>query len=113
MTRKTIKRQIEKFNAELQECYNRTGDELLYWVDTTIEGETTYIPMIQYTEHKGYIEVVTDNDTYRIDDDCSEYDINTEMFKDDMRFYRRMIRKTLRVWEAENPDAELEKEDEE
>lgn len=114
MTRKSLIKKIEKFNEELESCYETTGDDYLYWVDTTIEGDNAYIGPFEVKDIDGGIEVSGGyGDEYEIlDSDYEEtFPYQVELLLEDIKYYRRMIKKTLRVWYSENPDSELEKED--
>ena len=110
MKAKTIINAVNKFNKELNEYYTATGETELYEVDTTIEGETYPVEFITYWEFKDFIRVELDGTTWKIEDEDSW---EMDDFLDTLRYYRRRLRKSWRVWKSENPDAELEKEDEE
>jgi hypothetical protein len=115
----TLIKRVEKFNQELEECYKQTECVELYCVDTTIVGDTMYIAPFTITEEMFDGErLVTfaqeDGEEYHITQEMldEEFEIQVDSLLWDMRYYRRMIKKTWRVWQSENPDAELENEDE-
>ncbi len=117
MTRKSLIKKIEKFNAELNEYYETTGDDYLYDVGTTIIGSTSYVAPFEITEFEDRVEffggLYGDEHTEVYNEYFEEtYNYIIKMFLDDIRYYRRMLKKSWRIWKSENPDTELENEDE-
>lgn len=111
MKLETIKRMVEKFNADLNEYYTTTGETELYEVDTTIIGDTSAITPYEIREFAYGIRVTGNDETFKLRKDSYSWDY--ESLPNALRYYHRMLKKSWRVWRSENPDAELEKEDEE
>lgn len=114
-----IKKQLEKFNKDLNEYYTETGETELYEVDTTVIGETSIIEPFVVREFGYGLRVENGNDVWRL----KEHNYEGEWWIEDwegvdglkgyLQYYRRMLNKSWRIWRSENPDTELEKEDEE
>lgn len=110
-----IRRKIEKFNNQLAEYIAITGDNEVPDIDCTIIGTSPMEPIhtkelpngIAYDD-EGWWEKIT------VEQEAGEYWLSGEYELDDLlKYNRRRLRKGLRVWRSENPDAEMEKEDEE
>lgn len=101
---KRLVRTIEKFNRELAEYQRVSGDKELPYIDCTING---YSVVNQY--------VINGDEV--IDGDGIHYDVNdyesVEYLYDAIKYDRRRLSKAWRIWKSENPDAEIEKDDDE
>lgn len=108
-------RKIEAHNEKLAEYVEETGYNQLPTMDCTIIGYEEVKP-IEWKETSIGIEV--DDNGYKIyleqeqDEDGEYYLSGLEEFLDTMRYDARQLRKAWRVWRAENPDAELERDEE-
>ncbi len=108
-------RKIEAHNERLAEYVEETGYNQLPTIDCTIIGYEDVKP-IEWKETSTGIEV--DDNGYRIyleqeqDEDGEYYLSGLEEFLDTLRYDARQLRKAWRVWRAENPDAELERDEE-
>lgn len=105
---------MQAFNAELEEYYKETGSEVPD-IETTIIGSSG---IIKYTVDEA------SNKITRIEEDASltspledNYKIgyywDEQELLDQIKYDRRRLKKGWRVWKSENPDAELERDDEE
>ena len=110
-----IRRKIEKYNKEIAAYVEMTGDNEVPDIDCTIIGTSPMEPLevkdlpngIAYADD-GWWEEIT------IEQECGEYWLSGEDELDDLlKYNRRRLRKGIRVWKSENPDAEMEREDEE
>ena len=119
--------QIVKFNEELEEFYIKTDDNTLPIIDSTIIGFEE-LPLAEITE-MGYFDdndrygfqVVWENDIYDVciiaDEDDSRllyvdgWDNWLDGLYETLKFNKRRLKKGIRIWESENPDTELERED--
>lgn len=109
------KRKINLFNAELAEYVKKTGNNLVPDVDCTIVGFSAMEPI--------EVKKLPNGIGYKVDDywdeivvmqECGEYWLSGEdELLQALKYNRRRLRKGYCVWRSENPDAELEKEDEE
>lgn len=119
MTLKRLKKELEKFNAELEQFYAETGERELPEVDTTILGEFVNVEPYKVKEYGYGLRVEADGFTWkvkeiRMDDETWLTDWETcDGLRWDLQENRKRLRKGWRVWRSGNPDAELEKEDEE
>ena len=109
------RRKIEKFNKELSAYIEMTGDNQVPDIECTIIGTSPMTPIqvkdlpngIAYADDGWWEEIV-------IEKECGEYWLSGEEELDDLlRYNRRRLRKGIRVWKSANPDAEMEKEDNE
>lgn len=120
---KTLVNNIDKFNKMLADAIaEMDGDNEFVEVGTTIV-EFSPISPIEYKVDGESIHIEFDGEKYTLTyeeefDECidrngdfSFYDDNYVM--DGIREYKKRIRKSLKVWRSENPDAELEKDDDE
>lgn len=110
-----IRRKIEKFNNQLAEYIAMTGDNEVPDIDCTVIGTSPMEP-IQMKELKNGLAYCDDGwwEKITVEKECGEYWLSGEDELDDtLSFYRRRLRKGIRVWKSDNPDKEMEKEDEE
>lgn len=121
--------QVVKFNEELEEFYIKTDDNKLPIIDSTIIGfeelPLAVITEIGYfdNEDKYGFQVEWDNETYEVCIIADEDDRNIlyvdgwdnwlDGLYETLKYNKRRLKKAIRIWESENPDAELEKEDDE
>ena len=110
-----IRRKIEKYNKELAAYVEMTGDNEVPDIDSTVIG---YSPMnpIEIREGLNVLEYADDGfwEEISVWKESGEYYLSGEEELDELlRYNRRRLRKGIRVWKSENPDAELESEDEE
>lgn len=119
MTIKRLTKELEKFNEELQKYYNETGDTTLPEVDSSIIGDETEVEPYNYKVFGYGLRVQADGWTWKVKE-CKVEDESwltdwetSDGLKWDLQEKRRMLKKAWRIWRSENPDAELEKEDEE
>lgn len=120
-----VKRQVLKFNAELEEYAKATGGYELPIIDSTIIGYEELLPYEIVEEQEEALRILADGFTYEVriereedfDGEIYEYvkgwDNGYDALKDGIAYDRRRLKKGWRIWRAENPDAELEKEDDE
>lgn len=112
---KTFTNRIDKFNKELSEAIETIGENHFYELNTTIIGDASTIEPFTYKILKGRIKVTDPNsgDVNECETADGEMEEGWDMDNvlDGIKYYKRMIKKTLRVWYSENPDEELEKED--
>lgn len=108
---KNIHNIVARFNSELNEYYTATDNSEVLDIETTIIGSGGHI---KYTLFKTLIRRDEYNggsvfkDSFRLN---SEYEV--EELLDQIRFDRRRLRKSWKVWKSENPDLEMEREDDE
>lgn len=120
-TLKSIKRAIAKFNAELEEYHKVAGDYELPLIECTIIGTEELLPYEITDETERGFTCNADGYDYKItlceDEDGEEYidgwDNGYDALKDTIAYDRRRLRKAWRVWKSENPDAELERDEDE
>lgn len=109
---KKVIRKVEKFNADLDAYAKVAGDYELPEIECSIEG---FSEVGKYTYEVSENEmsiVVRDWDEYEFEidwEECCAYD----EFDEAIRYDRRRLNKAWRIWKSKNPDAELEKDDEE
>lgn len=102
---------VARLNEELNEYYKATDNAEVYDIDTTIIGSGGHIT---YTLYKTVIKREESDgdsvfkDSFRVG---SEWEM--EELKDQIIHDRKRLRKSWKVWKSENPDAELEREDDE
>lgn len=119
MKLKALINRIDKFNKELADAIKEMdGDNEFVEVGTTIVGFSP-IPSIEYKVDGESIHIEFDGEEYTLTydkdlDSC--YDRSNEFYDDEyvvdgIKEYRKRIRKSLKVWRSENPDAELENEE--
>lgn len=120
--------QVVKFNEELEEFYIKTDDNKLPIIDSTIIGfeelPLAVITEIGYfdNEDKYGFQVEWETETYEVCIITDEDDRNIlyvdgwdnwlDGLYETLKYNKRRLKKAIRIWESENPDAELEKEDE-
>ena len=105
---KALVRKVEKFNADLAAYYKESGEEELPLIESTVVGFT---PASPYTCQvlKTRVKVTdTDGQTYTVTD---EWGLDEVL--EALKYDRRRLAKAWRIWKSENPDAELEKDEEE
>lgn len=121
--------QVVKFNEGLEEFYIKTDDNKLPIIDSTIIGfEELPLAVITETgyfdnEDKYGFQVEWENETYEVCIIADEDDRNIlyvdgwdnwlDGLYETLKYNKRRLKKAIRIWESENPDAELEKEDDE
>ena len=116
---KTLVNNIDKFNKMLADAIaEMDGDNEFVEVGTTIVGFSP-IPPIEYKVDGESIHIEFDGEEYTLTydkdfDSC--YDRSIEFYDEDylmdgIREYKKRIKKSLKVWRSENPDAELENEE--
>ena len=109
------RRKIERYNKELADYVALTGDCEVPDIDCTVIGTSPMEP-IQLKETANGLAYADDNwwEEITIEKECGEYWLSGEDELDDLlKYNRRRLRKGIRVWKSENPDAEMEKEEEE
>ena len=109
------RRKIEKWNAELAKYIEVTGDNEVPDIDCTIIG-TSPMTKIEVKDLPNGIAYCDDGwwEEITIESECGEYWLHGVDDLDDLlKYNRRRLKKGWRVWKSENPDAEMEKEDEE
>lgn len=108
-----IRRKIEKYNKELADYVQMTGDNDVPDIDCTIIGTSPMEP-IEVKETKNGIAYADEGwwEEITIEQECGEYWLHGEDELDDLlRYNRRRLRKGVRVFRSEDPDREMEKED--
>lgn len=117
----TLKNKVVKLNNDLREYFDTCGEMLLPDIECTCIG---YSPMglvdTQDIKDKdgnvfGFQATVDDLD-YKVEyveEDGDIYLTGWEELEDDLKYQRRRLNKAWRVFKAENPDAELERDDDE
>lgn len=114
---KAIERSIKKIrrhNEKLAEYVRVTGDNQLPTIDCTVIGFEEVNPITWQETEQG---IVVDDNGYTIrmeqEYEDGEYWLSgVDDLEMSLRYDARQLKKAWRVWRAENPDAELEKEDE-
>lgn len=103
---KKLIKKIRCFNEKLAEYINTSGEKYLPSVDSTVIS----LDDVDYwtiKEFKTKIKVTDcDGDKYDV---ANEYD--AEEVEEVLRYDKRRLAKAWRVWKAENPDLELERDD--
>lgn len=108
-------KKIRRHNEKLAEYVKATGDNQLPTIDCTMIGFEEVNPITWRETEQG---IAVDDNGYRIyleqeqDEDGEYYLSGLEEFLDTLRYDARQLRKAWRVWRAENPDAELERDEE-
>ena len=117
----TRKAKVEKLKNDLREYFDASGDMSLPDIECTCIG---YSPMglVDTQDIKdedgnvtGFQATVDDLD-YKVEyveEDGDIYLIGWEELEDDIRYQRRRLNKAWRIFKSENPDAELERDDDE
>lgn len=111
------RKQVEDFNAEIEAYAKMTGDYDVPEIDSTVIGFSPLVPY-EIKERVNGFKVTTDGIVYTVKAVCinGEWEILGWHYLDGLKaqiaFDRRRLRKGIRVWKSENPDAELEKDDE-
>lgn len=110
-----VRRKIAKYNQELENYVHMTGSNDVPDIECTVIGMSP-MEKIQVTETPNGIGYADDGfwQEVSVEEDCGEYWLSgVEELEDLLRYNRRRLRKGVRVWKSENPDAELEKDDDE
>ncbi len=108
---KNIHNIVAKFNSELNEYYTATDNAEVLDIETTIIGSgghikyTLFKTVIRRDEYDGRSVF---KDTFKLDRESE-----VEELLDQIRHDRKRLRKSWKVWKAENPDLEMEREDDE
>jgi len=108
-----IRRKIEKYNKELAAYVEMTGDNNVPDIECTVIG-TSPMEEIQIKELPDGLAYSDDGfwEEIIVASECGMYWVSGEDELDDLlKYNRRRLRKGVRVWKSENPDAELEKDD--
>jgi len=104
----SLTRAIDKFNKDLNEYFRVSEENELPDIDTTCIGFSPAQPY-KYQVLKTRVKVTdADGQGYTITDEWELDEVNEAL-----KYDRRRLNKAWRVWKSENPDAELEKDDEE
>ena len=115
---------VEKFNEELAEYVKLTGDNLLPDIETTCFGFSELEPVVVSEIENGFacdydglvyeVKIAYDEDGEEyVDGWDMSYEHPYDLLKDALAYDRRRMRKGIRIYMSENPDAELEKDEEE
>lgn len=117
----TRKAKVAKLNNDLREYFDASGDMSLPDIECTCIGYSA-MGMVEANDIKdkegnviGFHASVDDLD-YKVEyveEDGDIYLIGWEELEDDLKYQRRRLNKAWRIFKAENPDAELERDDEE
>ena len=103
-----LAKKIDKFNQKLAEYFETSGEKYLPSVDSTAVS-------IDPVDYYGYELLKTKIKVTDCDGD--KYDVVTDYDADQLieglRYDNRRLAKAWRIWKSENPDAELERDDEE
>lgn len=111
---KTLIGKIDRFNDMLKEAIDRMdGNNEFVEVGTTIIGEFGTIDSIEYKHIKNKLVVKWEGEKYVIKEEDGELIGDDYTLLDCIQHYKRRIKKSLKIWESENPDEELENEDDE
>lgn len=112
------RKQVEDFNAEIEAYTKMTGDYDVPEIDSTVIGFSPLVPY-EITERANGFKVTTDGNVFTVKAVCinGEWEIvgwhdYLDGLKAQIAYDRRRLKKGIRVWKSENPDAELEKDDE-
>lgn len=116
----TRKAKVEKLNNDLREYFDASGDMSLPDIECTCIGYSA-MGMVETNDIKdkngnvvGFQATVDDLD-YKVEyveEDGDIYLIGWEELEDDIKYQRRRLNKAWRIFRSENPDAELERDDE-
>lgn len=117
----TRKAKLAKLNNDLKEYFDASGDMSLPDIECTCIG---YSPMgmIETNDIKDKegnvvgFRVSVDGLDYNVEyveEDGDIYLTGCEELEGDLKYQRRRLNKAWRIFKAENPDAELERDDEE
>ena len=117
----TRKAKVTKLNNDLREYFDISGEMSLPDIECTCIGYSA-MGMVEANDIKdkegnviGFQATVDDLD-YKVEyveEDGDIYLIGWEELEDDLKYQRRRLNKAWRIFKAENPDAELERDDEE
>ena len=111
-------KQVEQFNADLAEYVKVTGSNDVPLIDSTVIG---YDPLEPYEikDRKNGFDVIADGIKMKVRATrvCGEIEVTgwTDFYdgvRESLAYDRRRLSKGWRVWKSENPDAELERDDE-
>lgn len=117
----TRKAKVAKLNNDIKEYFDISGDMSLPDIECTCIG---YSPMgivetQDIKDNKGNItgfKATVDDIDYNVEyveEDGDIYLTGWEELEEDLKYQRRRLNKAWRIFKAENPDAELERDDEE
>lgn len=117
----TLKNKVAKLNNDLREYFDTCGEMSLPDIECTCIG---YSPMglvdTQDIKDKdgnmfGFRAYIDDLETavVYVEEEGEIFLSGWEELEDDIKYQRRRLNKAWRVFKAENPDAELERDDEE
>lgn len=117
----TRKAKVEKLKNDLREYFDASGDMSLPDIECTCIGYSA-MGMVEANDIKdedgnvtGFQATVDDLD-YKVEyveEDGDIYLIGWEELEDDIKYQRRRLNKAWRIFKSENPDAELERDDDE
>lgn len=108
-----IRRKIEKYNTELAEYVEVTGDNEVPDIDCTVIGTSPMEP-IEFKETENGLAYADENwwEEITVEEECGEYWVSGEDELDDLlRYNRRRLRKGRRVFGSCEPDIELERDE--
>lgn len=117
----TRKAKVEKLNNDLREYFDASGDMSLPDIESTCIGYSA-MGMVEANDIKdkegnviGFYACVDDlgYKVEYVEEDGDIYLTGWEKLEDDLKYQRRRLNKAWRVFKAENPDKELERDDEE
>ena len=104
---KRLVRKIDRFNKDLSEYFKTTGEKELPSVDSTYISLDP-VDLYKYEVLKTKLKVTDcDGDSFDVANDYQAYEL-----EEGLRYDKRRLAKAWRIWKSENPDAELEKDDE-
>lgn len=118
----TIRKKVIKFNEDLEKYYQTSESRELPTIDCSIIG---YEPFEPYTIEDIDNGIKVDADGFEIEvkietienwygepeEIITGWDDSMDGLKESLSYDRRRLNKAWRVWRADNPDAELEKDD--
>lgn len=109
---------VEQFNRDLMTYYNESGDNELPEIESTIIGCSGLDAAVITRTDNGFtcdldgweykVEIVTDEEG---EEYITGWEDGYDALKDTIAYERRRLNKAWRVWRSANPDAELEKDD--
>ena len=116
----TRKAKVEKLNNDLREDFDTCGEMSLPNIECTCIGYSA-MGMVEANDIKDKegnvigFQATVDNLDYKVEyveEDGDIYLIGWEELEADLKYQRRRLNKAWRVFKAESPDAELERDDE-
>lgn len=119
-----LARKVEAYNAELERYFQTTEDHELPDIDSTVIGSFSEAFPYRVRRNRTGFTATNEGMTYRVtaktwEDDRTDWYIDGwdnkpfDNLKDDLNFDKRRLSKAWKVWEAEDPDRELERDDDE